>query len=204
MNHAKMQWLQNPNQKNADNLNNVRREASRHVRNKMKEYMKVKIDKIETNSKIENMRDLYRDINDFKKGYRPRNNTVDLVPIYKKDVKAECGNYTGISLLPITYKILSYILLSRLTLFAEEIVGDHQCGFRSFRSTIDHIFCTRQILEKKWEYNEAVNQLFNYFVKFYDSVRRDVLYNILIKSGIPTKLVRLINCGEFFDNLRTG
>jgi hypothetical protein len=33
-NHAKMQWLQNPNQKNADNLNNARREASRHFRNK--------------------------------------------------------------------------------------------------------------------------------------------------------------------------
>jgi len=39
MNHAKMQWLQNSNQKNADNLNNVRREASRHFRNNMKEYL---------------------------------------------------------------------------------------------------------------------------------------------------------------------
>ena len=68
MNHAKMQWLQNSNQKNADNLNNVRREASRHVRNKMKEYMKVIIDKPETNSKIENMRDLYRGISDLKRG----------------------------------------------------------------------------------------------------------------------------------------
>jgi hypothetical protein len=27
------------------------------------------------------------------------------------------------------------------------------------RSTTDHIFCIRQILEKKWEYNEAVHQL---------------------------------------------
>ncbi|KAJ4437993.1 hypothetical protein ANN_13932 [Periplaneta americana] len=30
--------------------------------------------------------------------------------------------------------------------------GDHQCGFRCNRSTIDHIFCIRQIMEKKWEY----------------------------------------------------
>jgi hypothetical protein len=28
------------------------------------------------------------------------------------------------------------------------------------RSTTDHIFCIRQKLEKKWEYNEAVHQLF--------------------------------------------
>ena len=49
-----MNWLQNPNQKNADNLNNVRCEASRHFRNK-KVYLKAKIDKLETNSEIKNM-----------------------------------------------------------------------------------------------------------------------------------------------------
>jgi len=31
---TKMQWLQNPSQSNADNLNNVRSDASRHFRNK--------------------------------------------------------------------------------------------------------------------------------------------------------------------------
>jgi hypothetical protein len=50
----------------------------------------------------------------------------------------------------------------------------------------------RQILEKKWEYNEAVHQLFIDFKKAYDSVRREALYNILIEFGIPKKLVRLI------------
>ena len=34
---AKMQWLQDPNQSNVNNLNNVRREASIHFRNKKKE-----------------------------------------------------------------------------------------------------------------------------------------------------------------------
>jgi poly(3-hydroxyalkanoate) synthetase len=38
--------------KNVDNLNNVRRETSRHFRNKKKEYLKAKIDEIESNSKI--------------------------------------------------------------------------------------------------------------------------------------------------------
>jgi len=55
-NRAKMQWLQKPNQKNADNLNNVRYEASRHFKNK-KEYLKAKIDKLETSNEIENMRE---------------------------------------------------------------------------------------------------------------------------------------------------
>jgi hypothetical protein len=37
-----IQWLQNRNQSNVDNLNSVRREASRHFRNKNKEYLKLK------------------------------------------------------------------------------------------------------------------------------------------------------------------
>jgi hypothetical protein len=59
---AKMQWIQDANQSksNVDNLNNVRHEASRHFRNKKKEYLKGKIDDLETNSKIKNIRDLYR------------------------------------------------------------------------------------------------------------------------------------------------
>jgi hypothetical protein len=43
-----------------------------------------------------------------------------------------------------------------------------------------------------WEYNETVHQLFVDFKKAYDSVRREVLYNILIEFGVPMKLVRLI------------
>jgi hypothetical protein len=43
-----------------------------------------------------------------------------------------------------------------------------------------------------WEYNETVHQLFIDFKKAYDTVRRDVLCNILIEFGVPMKLVRLI------------
>jgi hypothetical protein len=89
------------------------------------------------------------------------------------------------------YKNVSYILLSRLIPYAEEIMGDHQCGFRRNRSTTDHMFCIRQIVEKKWEYNEAVHQFFIDFKNAYDSVRREVLCNILIEFGILMKLVGL-------------
>ena len=66
-----------------------------------------------------------------------------IVPIHKKGDKTDCNNYRGISLLPTTYKILSNILLSRLTPYAEEIIGDHQCGFGRHSSTTDHLFCIR-------------------------------------------------------------
>ena len=47
-----MQCLQDPSQSKVDNLNNVRREVSRHFRNKKKENLKTKMDGLETNSKI--------------------------------------------------------------------------------------------------------------------------------------------------------
>ena len=53
-----MQWVQDPSQSNVDDLNNVRREASRHFKNKRKAYLKAKIDVLETDSKIKNIRDL--------------------------------------------------------------------------------------------------------------------------------------------------
>ena len=47
-------------------------------------------------------------------------------------------------------------------------------------------------LKKKWEYNEAMHELFMDLKKAYDSFKSEVLYNILIEFCIPMKLVRLI------------
>jgi hypothetical protein len=129
-----------------------------------------------------------------------------IVPIHKKGDKTDCNNYCGISLLSTSYKILSIILLSRLSPYIDEIIGDHQCGFRCNRSTADQIYCNHQILEEKWEHNEAVHQLFVGFKKTYDSVRREVLYSILIEFRVPMKLVRLIRMclNETYDKVYIG
>jgi hypothetical protein len=113
-----------------------------------------------------------------------------IVPIYKKADTTDCSNYRGLLLLSTTYKILSNNLLSVLTPYAKEIIGDHQCGFWCTRSTTDHIFCIQPILQKKCR--EAVHQLFIDFQKTYDSNRREVSYNILIEFGIPMTLVKLL------------
>ena len=56
------------------------------------------------------------------------------------------------------------------------------------------------------EYHEAVHQLFIHFKKAYDSVRKKVLYHILIEFGIPMKLVRLIKMclNEIYSRVRVG
>jgi hypothetical protein len=73
---AKLQWLQDQSEINLDNLDNIRREASRHFRNKKKEYLKGNINELAMNSKNKNIRGLYRGINEFKRGYQPRSNLV--------------------------------------------------------------------------------------------------------------------------------
>jgi len=211
--------------------------------NKKKAYLKAKFEELETNSKIKKMRDLYRGMNDIKKGYQPKTNILkdkkgdlfadshgilakwwnyfswlfsvygvhdvrqteihtaeplvpqpsalefelvieklkshkspgsDQIPtdmiqaggrtiryeihkliiaiwnkeelpeewkesiivlIHKKGDRIYCRNYRGISLLPNTYKILSNILPSRLTPYADVVIGDHQGGlYTNFKS----------------------------------------------------------------------
>jgi uncharacterized protein YdcH (DUF465 family) len=229
-----LQWLQDPSERNGDNLRIVRCEACRYFRNKKREYLKDEINELATNSKNKNIGDLYRRINEFKRGYQPRNNLVKgenndlladshnrcknhfsqllnvhnviddrqtevhmseplvpepsrleveiaiaklkkyksrsndqipaeliqavgemllsaihklinsiwnkeqlpdewkesiIVPIHKKGDKTDCNNYRGISLLSTSYKILSNILLSRLSLRMQmKLLGNINVG----------------------------------------------------------------------------
>jgi hypothetical protein len=58
---------------NEDNLSNVRQGASRHFRNKKREHSQEKINELESNSKIKNIRQV---INSCKKGFKPKTNLV--------------------------------------------------------------------------------------------------------------------------------
>jgi hypothetical protein len=78
--------------------------------------------------------------------------------VHKKGDKTDCSNYRGISLLSTLYKILSNILLSRLIPYIDEMIGDHQCGFRRNRSTTDHIFA----FIRSWIKNGTVRQYISY------------------------------------------
>jgi hypothetical protein len=57
-------------------LNNIRHEASRHFRNKRREYVEDKTNKLPTNIKNKNIRDVHRRIYEFQRGYQPVINLV--------------------------------------------------------------------------------------------------------------------------------
>jgi hypothetical protein len=65
-------------------------------------------------------------------------------------------------------------------------------GFDVTDQLVIRFFAFHQILEKNLEDNETVHQLFIDFKEACDSVRREVLYNILTQFGVSMELVRLI------------
>jgi hypothetical protein len=70
--------LLDPSEAYEGNLSDIRRETSRHFRNKKREYLKDKINELESNSNNKKTRDLYRGINEFKKVYQPRTHLVKM------------------------------------------------------------------------------------------------------------------------------
>ena len=68
--------MQDPTQLNRDNYDNERRETGHTLRNKKRDYLKGKLSEIETKNK--NIRDLYKGIKYFKKGYQERVNVIKM------------------------------------------------------------------------------------------------------------------------------
>jgi hypothetical protein len=77
MKQAKQKWLQDPSEINGDNQNTITLETSRHFRNKKREYLREKLMSFkQTVRTINNIRNLYRGINYFKRDHQPRSNLV--------------------------------------------------------------------------------------------------------------------------------
>ena len=116
-----------------------------------------------------------------------------MITIYKyKEDRAMCGNSRGISLLSIAGKVFAKILLNRLLNISENILPESQSGFRSNRSTVDMIFAARQLFEKSREQHRDLYVAFIDLSKAFDSVDRNLLWLILLRSGCTERFVQLI------------
>ena len=131
--------------------------------------------------------------NAWEVGSVPAWKDASIVTIYKKGDRTDCGNYRGISLLSIAGKIFARILLNRLsTHITPEVVPETQCVFRGNRSTVDMIFCLRQLNEKCIEQDRPLYMVFVDFSKAFDTVGRTELRQLLRKYGCPEKFTTMI------------
>ena len=119
--------------------------------------------------------------------------TAILIRLFKnKGDKRDCGNYRGISLLPVASKIFSRIILNRVQAYLGKQIMEQQAGFQSNRSTIDHIFTLKMLMEKTRDYNKSLFICFIDIQKAYDSIHREILWRICRHYGLTEKMVRLL------------
>ena len=102
------------------------------------------------------------------------------------------GNYRGIMLLEAAYKIVCIILHGRLLPIQESLDHEAQCGFRPGRGCSDAVYTVKLAMKKRREHGLETWILFIDLVKAFDRVPRELLWKILLKFGVPTKLVQLL------------
>jgi len=99
--------------------------------------------------------------------------------IHKKGKMDEYENYRGITVFNIFSRVYGKITKHFLEQEYSQIKTAEQAGFRAGRSTIDHIFCLRQLIEKNMAVNQPLHLLFVDLEKAYDGVPLKNLWKVL-------------------------
>ena len=116
------------------------------------------------------------------------------IMIYKKKDRDSFSNYRAICLLCHAYKLLSTVLARRLHIDLAEVLPDTQAGFRPSRGTRDNICILKWTIKMVLRENrEAVVTFIDYSAAF-DSESQLFLDEALKKSGVSTKIRRIIEC----------
>ena len=115
-----------------------------------------------------------------------------IIPLFKKGDTRNCDNYRGLSLLSVPGKVYAHILLKQVAEKMNQMVLDEQSGFRPAHSTIDHLFSLNQLFSNAIEFRQPLHVCFIDLRKAYDTVNRPALWAVLQKTGLSTKIIRLI------------
>ena len=118
--------------------------------------------------------------------------TSYIQPIPKTGDLSEVGNYRGIALSPIVAKITNKLLLNRIQPILDPLLRPNQNEFKTVRLTASHISALRRITEGVKSHNLQAAIIFVHFKKAFDSNHRNKMLEILIKYGVPRKLVDTI------------
>lgn len=122
-------------------------------------------------------------------------NVARIFPIHKGGDENEVGNYRGIALLNLGYKLLTSIMAKRLSTWAEKEgkFKGSQGGFRRRRGTREQIFVLNSILGNNLK--ERGGKVYAVFVDLkaaFDTVDRDLLLEKLWKIEIRARFYDMI------------
>jgi hypothetical protein len=116
-----------------------------------------------------------------------------LIPLFKgKGDRLQPNSYRGISLLSLPGKVYVHILHQRIRAHLDSQLLEAQHGFREGRGTGGALFSMRRLAELARDYGKPLHAAFVDLRAAFDSVNRDVLWQLLLARGVAPKLVQLI------------
>ena len=126
-----------------------------------------------------------------------------IVTLFKGGDAFDCGDYRGISLLNVVYKLFSAILNKRLVTFCEKenILEEEQGGFREGRGCTDQIYSLYSIVAERLSKGKDTYICFIDIKKAYDRVWRDGLWICLADHGIKGKMWRMLR--SIYSNVKS-
>ena len=99
-------------------------------------------------------------------------------------------------------KVLLKVVARKLSAYCEakELLPKEQCGFRPDRSTTNMVFVVRRLQEVGRKAGVSLFMCFIDLQKAYDTVDRTLLWQVLIRIGVPPQMRAVI--GQFYDGMR--
>ena len=89
-------------------------------------------------------------------------------------------------------KAYANVLRARLSQWLIDNLLDEQCGFRPSRSTVDALFSLHRLCNGAWDKGQTLHICMLDLTKAFDSLDREMAWQILLSKGAPPKLVALI------------
>ena len=103
-----------------------------------------------------------------------------------------CSNYHTIALISHASKVMLKILQARLQKYMNSELPDVQAGFRKGKGTKDQNANIRWIIKEAREFQKNIYFCFTDYVKGFDCVDHNKLWEILQEMGIPDLLTCLL------------
>lgn len=112
--------------------------------------------------------------------------------IHKRGSRDKCENYRGIAVTSTMSRMYGRLLRNKIEQEFKDHEAEEQAGFRVGRSTVDHLYCITQIIEKKAAFNQEVHLLYVDLQKAFDSVPHNKLWSTLHETTIRSGLIQAV------------
>jgi hypothetical protein len=124
---------------------------------------------------------------------------IKLSILPKKGDLSDPNKWRGIALGDIAAKCISSIIATRLTKYLTTFGIDEQCGSLFGKGCANATFLLKLALQTLHEHNQESFALFKDLVKAYDTVNRELLWQILKKLGIPPQMIKVLQ--KLYNNI---